>query len=149
MIEKPCPSFPGYFATDAGRIFTARKRRKLKGRHGGTEVFIDPTYRRERKVFTTPKGYFRVVVVKNGRATATYVHALVLDAFVGPRPLGMQGRHLDGNPQNNTPSNLAWGTFLENAADRARHGRYARGPAHPNYKHGRHSISFKRTEAPR
>lgn len=51
-----------------------------------------------------------------------YIHRLVLEAFVGPCPQGMECRHLDGNAGNNVLSNLAWGTHLENEADRVRHG---------------------------
>lgn len=36
-------------------------------------------------------------------------------------------RHLDGDKRNTAPSNLVWGTARENAADRERHGRTARG----------------------
>lgn len=50
------------------------------------------------------------------------VHHLVLEAFVGPRPEGMIGRHLDDDKHNNHPSNLAWGTDTENKADAARNG---------------------------
>lgn len=50
------------------------------------------------------------------------VHALVLLAFVGPRPDGMLTRHLDGDPTNNHLSNLVYGTPSENAMDAVRHG---------------------------
>lgn len=61
-----------------------------------------------------------------------YVHHLVLLAFVGPKPESANGkravcRHLDGDPTNNAPFNLAWGTDKENAADRRAHGREWRG----------------------
>jgi hypothetical protein len=51
-----------------------------------------------------------------------YVHRLVLQAFVGSPPHGMECRHLNGKPTDNRLSNLRWGTKAENAADRARHG---------------------------
>jgi hypothetical protein len=51
-----------------------------------------------------------------------YVHRLVLEAFVGPCPDGMECRHLDGNPSNNRLDNLAWGTHSENERDKVRHG---------------------------
>jgi hypothetical protein len=51
----------------------------------------------------------------------------LLFAFVGPCPPGMQCRHLDGNPQNNSLGNLVWGTPQENADDRIRHGTTPRG----------------------
>lgn len=46
------------------------------------------------------------------------VHRLVAEAFLGPLPDGLQTRHLDGNNRNNTVANLAYGTQLENMADR-------------------------------
>lgn len=55
------------------------------------------------------------------------LHTLVLSAFVGPRPSGHCCRHLDGNKLNNNLSNLAWGSYAENAADMAVHGTRIRG----------------------
>lgn len=51
------------------------------------------------------------------------VHVLVLEAFVGPRPDGMEGCHNDGDPSNNRLSNLRWDTPLANWSDRRKHGR--------------------------
>lgn len=66
----------------------------------------------------------RVVVNlrRDGKPRPFAVHALVLEAFVGPRPEGMECRHLDGDPTNNALANLAWGTRAENIADKRRHG---------------------------
>jgi hypothetical protein len=64
------------------------------------------------------------------------VHSLVLEAFVGPRPDGMQCRHFpDRNPTNNRVSNLSWGTPLENANDRRVHGTIACGDRHSSRMH--------------
>lgn len=54
------------------------------------------------------------------------IHQLVLLAFVGPYPEGMEVRHLDGDPANNRLDNLRYGTRSENMYDRVRHGN------HPN-----------------
>jgi len=51
------------------------------------------------------------------------VHRLVLLAFVGAPPKGMEACHYDGDPQNNNLSNLRWDTAKENWVDRKRHGR--------------------------
>lgn len=46
-----------------------------------------------------------------------WVHHLVYEAFIGPIPQGLDIRHLDGHPENNTPENLMPGTRVENAHD--------------------------------
>lgn len=45
------------------------------------------------------------------------VHTLVATAFIGPRPDGLQCRHLDSDPTNNNVENLRWGTPRENTMD--------------------------------
>lgn len=51
------------------------------------------------------------------------VHVLVLEAFVGPRPPGMEACHdPDPNPTNNRLSNLRWDTKSANQRDSVRHG---------------------------
>lgn len=55
---------------------------------------------------------------------AVLVHRLVLQAFVGPCPTGMECRHFpDPNPTNNNLENLQWGTHQENMDDRTIHDR--------------------------
>ncbi len=56
-----------------------------------------------------------------------YVHVLMLETFIGPRPLNAETRHLDGNPLNNNLTNLAWGTYQEQAQDKKLHGRLING----------------------
>lgn len=51
------------------------------------------------------------------------VHRLVALAFIGPPPFdGALVRHLDDDPLNNHPSNLAYGTKADNARDMVRNG---------------------------
>ena len=52
------------------------------------------------------------------------VHRLVLEAFVGPCPDGMECCHNDGDATNNHLSNLRWDTPSNNAYDRVRHGNH-------------------------
>ena len=63
-------------------------------------------------------GYLRVSINKQNR----YVHRLVMEGFVGPKPEGLQTRHLDGDSTNNKITNLKYGTRSENMQDRIRHG---------------------------
>jgi hypothetical protein len=72
-------------------------------------------------------GHLQAHLCTGGRCRHMLVHRLVLEAFVGPCPVGQECRHLDGNPANNNVENLAWGTRTENQADRVRHGTSSRG----------------------
>jgi len=87
-------------------------------------VFIRKDGRRHRwsgRILATPlndKGYPYVHI---GRRTR-YVHQLVLEAFVGPRPADLDGCHGDGDPTNNSLANLRWDTTSANAQDAIRHG---------------------------
>jgi len=49
------------------------------------------------------------------------VHRMVLEAFVGPCPEGMECCHNDSDPANNRIDNLRWDTRLANTLDRADH----------------------------
>lgn len=46
------------------------------------------------------------------------VHVLVLQTFVGERPLGCEARHRDDDKTNNALCNLRWGTHAENYVNR-------------------------------
>lgn len=75
--------------------------------------------------------YFHVVLCDDDHGHHTRcVHKLVAEAFIGPCPKGKEARHLDGNKDNNTTSNLVYGTPIENQADRIRHGTSNRGERH-------------------
>lgn len=68
---------------------------------------------------------YLVVALRDGFATKSLtVHRLVLLAFVGPCPPGMEVRHLDGDRTNARLDNLAYDTHSENLRDIARHGRH-------------------------
>ena len=54
-------------------------------------------------------------------------HIIILETFKGIRPKGAVARHLDGNPGNDTPNNLEWGTYTENGQDTIKHGNTTRG----------------------
>jgi hypothetical protein len=72
------------------------------------------------------RGRLVVGLSVNGCVKLFLVHRLVLRAFKGPCPLGMEGCHNDGDAANNALENLRWDTHLENIRDQARHGTNSR-----------------------
>lgn len=57
-----------------------------------------------------------------GKGNSRTVHSLVMDAFKGPPPDGMEILHKDGVKIHNMLFNLAYGTRGENTQDRKWHG---------------------------
>jgi len=89
-----------------------------------TDGRIRSRYGRWLKGACHPEGYRSFDLQVAGRVRKFYFHAVVCEAFHGPRPTPKhEVRHLDGDPTNNAAWNLAWGTKKENAADMVRHGR--------------------------
>lgn len=105
---KPIAGYPNYSVTKSGQVWS-KPRQQSKG------GFLKPILRGK-------NNYLCVSLCKSGRCKTSPIHHLVLEAYIGPCPNGMGGRHLDGNKFNNTLGNLCWGTQKENIADAIKHG---------------------------
>lgn len=79
---------------------------------------------RPKATFLNMHGYPMVSLYLGNVGRQRRVHRLVLEAFVGPCPEGMEGCHSDGDPSNARLPNLRWDTKSENQFDRIRHGRH-------------------------
>ncbi len=76
----------------------------------------------------------RISLCKNGKRYTRYVHTVILNTFVGSRPVNMECCHNDGNPANNKLNNLRWDTSKANGADMVKHGTSTRGIKNPQNK---------------
>lgn len=126
---RPIPISPNddYRAGSDGQIYS---RTRYKG--FGRKEYVDwyPL-----KGHRTKKGYQTISLCHNNQKVTRAAHRLVCMAFHGLPPIpSSQVRHLNGNPQDNKPTNLAWGTQAENWADRKAHGRGMTGENHPMAK---------------
>lgn len=110
---------------------------------------------RWRALTPTPVGkkvaHLKVSLSRDGKQTTFLVHRLVLEAFVGPCPEGMEACHdPDPDPTNNRLDNLRWDTPKANGQDRIRHGSQARGEANGSSKLTRDIVAkilyLRRTE---
>jgi hypothetical protein len=81
------------------------------------------------------RGYKTITMCHENKKVTKSIHRLVCMAFHGmPKSETLQVRHLDGDPENNLPTNLAWGTQEENWQDRKAHGHGCEGENHPMSK---------------
>jgi hypothetical protein len=112
----------GYRVGSDGIAWTSLVQMRRPGRRCGFDFVPSAQWRRLRPG-SLDSGHLVVVIRRRSRQ----VHRLVLEAFVGPCPPGLECRHLNGRPDDNRLENLAWGTRLENVADSLEHGAQARG----------------------
>lgn len=101
---RECPSYPGYFASADGRVWSARN---------GKSQQLHPTFE---------KKYLRLTVIVDGRRVKRGVHQLVADAFLGPCPAGLIVLHGGPDGTDNRASNLRYGTYSQNRLDQIEHG---------------------------
>ncbi len=80
---------------------SGRVRRVLQS--SGTQAgrVVRPQYR-------DPQGYPCVVLYRSQKARCCFLHHLVAEAFIGPRPLGKEINHKDGNKRNPNVMNLEY-----------------------------------------
>lgn len=118
----PIPGTDGRYVADSkGNIYGPRKRLTPHTRRGGPRT-------RGREHLAVRLSWGR------SRQETRDVHRLVYEAFHGPLVPGQLVRHLNGVATDNRLSNLAAGSFQDNADDAVRHGTSTRGEAHPASK---------------
>lgn len=90
-------------------------------------------------------GHLSVVL---GRNKTRQVHSLVIEAFVGPRPLKHECCHSNGICTDNRAENLRWGTRHENIVDAFKHGGRQRGENSTYAKLKQHQVEEIRSLLP-
>lgn len=129
---KDIPGFPGYRIGSDGNLWSCWKRGK-KATMGNEWIKMNSNSNKSR--------YASVTLHKNSKSYSRTIHRLVIEAFVGPCPKGMECRHKDGNCKNNHLENLSWGTKKENGKDRVKHGTSLVGIKHPKAKLTEESVT--------
>lgn len=102
---RPVVGYEGlYEISDRGRV-----------RRSGNDALGRPRYIGRILALTLFKqGYVKINLYKNSQVKTKKVHCLVAEAFIGPKPLGMDTNHKDGNKTNNCISNLEYITRRAN-----------------------------------
>lgn len=115
---KPVVGYEGHYeVSDHGRVRSLDRPLIYKdGRKGRLPGKM-------RKTPAGTHGYPEVSFRKDGHPRVRTVHTLVLEAFIGLRPKGMEACHADGDRTNNHLQNLRWDTSSENNFDKATIGR--------------------------
>lgn len=119
-IWKDIPGYVGkYQVSDMGRV---RSLPRTVTRKDGTPAKVSGGVLNRK---STDRGGHRYVKLSSPDRTVS-VHTLVMTAFMGPCPDGMEVCHNDGDPSNNRLTNLRYDTRKNNLIDMARMGRASR-----------------------
>lgn len=113
VVFRDIPGFPGYLAGSNGTVWTSY--------HGQTWR-KDPSRWKRRKQNLNTHGYFFVDLWNDGRSRIFTVHRIVLIAFRGPCPDGLEGCHNNGDRKDNRLENLRRDKHSNNQLDQRRHG---------------------------
>ena len=113
----PVVGYPDYEVSDMGRI---RSLARVKDHPCGVRRRYQE---RVLKQQATRLGHMSIRIVNEDGPKTHLVHRLILGAFVGPCPDGMEACHWDDDPANNLLSNLRWDTRSANRLDMVRNGR--------------------------
>ena len=116
--------FPGYRVGNDGSVWS-RWRTEGRGDGGGRGVirFLGEDWKRLKPCHLTKSRHQYVDLCFDGGRARHLIHRLVLLAFVGSCPEGMECRHFpDRDSTNNRLGNLQWGTRSDNHRDAFFHG---------------------------
>lgn len=130
--------YEGYYVTESGDIISTFV-------HGSNVRRMDADHARMLRKQTIKNGYQVVFIYRGGKSRTTYVHHIVLESFVGPRPEGYEACHNDGIRHHNHINNLRWDTTKANFIDSVNHGTHSRPPK--NNVRGERNGQSRFTEA--
>lgn len=125
------PAFAGYRVGDDGSAWSCWMQAGL-GVGKGSRWVMGGTWHRLRA--TPREGYPSVTLRRDNKSHSRCVHQLVMLAFVGPCPDGMEVAHENGTRLDPRLANLSYKTFRENQRDSYRHGTRTLGEKSPNAK---------------
>ena len=120
---KDVPGWEGrYQVSDKGRVRSLSRRVVTLGRGWKQSTRVYPG-----RMLKAGGSTFSVDLVDSGKSRrGARVCCLVLEAFIGPCPDGLECCHYDDDPFNNCLENLRWDTHAANMADYARNRRARR-----------------------
>lgn len=139
LVMKPIPSNPGYLVDRSGNVYSTIRRCYRPGHVGVLYKNDGPPVLLAARPQKT--GYLRVAIGSGKSRKHKLVHRLVLEAFVGPCPLGMEAAHANGIRTDNRLENLSWKTPKDNSNDKWLVGTMAFGDSHPGAKLTAESVS--------
>jgi hypothetical protein len=138
---KAIPGYEGFYSvSNLGRV--RAEQRQVKAPRNSIRTL-------PQKMMTTinNRGYKQVGLRRDGLYKCRSIHSLVMLAFVGPKPNGMEVAHNNGAKDDNQLVNLRYDTPAGNSADRKIHGTEKIGKDHHSAKLNQSQVLCIRKDA--
>lgn len=123
-VIRPIPGHDGYYVDICGDVWSCK------------------TGTMKRLLLGMCSGYKKASLFNEKRYHYRFAHHLVLETFIGPRPVGYETSHLNGVRLDNRLENLVWSSRKENHSLKKIHGTHQTGE-----HHGRHKLTLKQVTA--
>mgnify|MGYP000902133380 FL=1 len=115
-VWKDIPGYVGrYQVSNNGRVKSLKRKVRSINHYTGREFFRTVPEHILRPGQYSKSGHLSVVLEHGGIGQP--VHQLVMKAFIGTPPVGMEVLHINGKPMDNRLENLRYGTRTENILD--------------------------------
>jgi NUMOD4 motif/HNH endonuclease len=139
---QPVVGYEGYYTvSNLGRV-RSEQRYVTNNKDGGKRLVRSLILKQQKDI----NGYFVVCLYTSQKRKVCRVSILVAQAFVGPRPIGLDVCHNDGNRANNLASNLRYDTRKGNMADALAQGTTCKGEKHGLSRLTEHQVRWIRQD---
>lgn len=124
---RPWPKNPRYLVSRTGEVFSTWQRHR-----SGLVMTFAPPRPISRRI--NSEGYWVASVTVGARQVTQACHRMVLEAWVGPAPVGYQCAHANGKRDDCRLENLRWVSPAENMRHQLGHGTALVGQVNHNAK---------------
>lgn len=119
-------NYEGYYQVSSeGRVRSCARTISVKP----SPKFPNGGKRTLKSVILKPQGspYSHVTLWKDKSYKHIDIHVLVAEAFHGERPVCLEACHKNGDKSDNSAANIYWGSPVQNASDKKKHGTHIQG----------------------
>jgi hypothetical protein len=121
---RPVVGYEGFYeVSDQGGVRSIARTIPRPGKYGPLTT-VRARILAQYMIGRSRRRYPAVTLHRDSKSRPRRIHRLILEAFIGPRPEGLEACHANDDPTDNRLENLRWDTRSANTYDSVRNGRH-------------------------